>query len=92
LAEHGLNIMEFDPDSDILQIGDEQYQVFESDGESPLELRLVEVIEYCVCQDGDKFYIQTDPEDEEWIASFNSEEEADEYCELLNKKQEVMIL
>ena len=32
-----------------------------------------------VCQDGDKFYVQNDPEDETWLACFNSESEADAY-------------
>ncbi len=41
-----------------------------------------------VCQDGNKFYIQDDPESEEWIACFDSQSEADEYCEYLNKKNE----
>lgn len=44
-------------------------------------------MEYVVCQDGDMFYIQEDPEDETWIASFNSQYDADKYCEYLNKEK-----
>jgi len=86
------NKIEFDPDGDILQIGDEQYQIFESDGEEPLRMRMVEITEYCVCQDGDMFYVKTDPENEERIASFHSEEEADNYCKQLNAKDNVVII
>ena len=39
-----------------------------------------------VCQDGDKFYVQEDPEDETWLAQFNTEAEADAYVENLENK------
>ncbi len=44
--------------------------------------------EYHVCEDNHKFYIQTDPEAEEWIAEFNSEKQAKEYVRFLESKNE----
>ncbi len=35
------------------------------------------------CQDGDKFYVQEDPEDETWLASFNTEAAALQYIKFL---------
>lgn len=42
-------------------------------------------MKYVVCQDGDKWYIQDNPESETWIAEFNSEIDADKYCKYLNR-------
>jgi len=39
-------------------------------------------------QDGNKFYIQDNPEAETWVACFYSKTEADEYCDFLNEKEE----
>ncbi len=38
-----------------------------------------------VCQDGDKWYIQEDPESETYIAEFNTQTEAENYVKLLEE-------
>ena len=43
--------------------------------------------EWHACQDGDMYYIQSDPEDEHYVASFENESDADDYCEYLKSKE-----
>ena len=43
--------------------------------------------EWHACQDGDMYYIQSDPEDEHYVASFENESAADDYCEYLKSKE-----
>ena len=38
-------------------------------------------------QDGDQYYIQDDPESEDWIASFSNKTQADQYCNFLNAEE-----
>lgn len=40
-----------------------------------------------VCQDGHKWYVQEDPEDETWIAEFSSEQAAEAYVKSLEEKK-----
>lgn len=42
----------------------------------------------CVCQDGNKWYVQEDPESENYVAEFNTEAEADQYVKLLEKEND----
>ena len=43
--------------------------------------------EWHAYQDGDMYYIQSDPEDEHYVASFENESDADDYCEYLKSKE-----
>lgn len=46
------------------------------------------MVTWHACQDGDKYYIQDDPESEQWIASFDNQKQAEDYCIFLNSKEE----
>ena len=40
-------------------------------------------VKYYACEDNGKFYVQTDPESEEWSASFNTQKLAEQYIKFM---------
>ena len=44
------------------------------------------MVTYYVMLKGNTFYVRDEPESEDWIDSFYSEELADKYCKQLNTK------
>ena len=43
-----------------------------------------------VCQDGNKWYVQEDPESETYVAEFNTEAAAEQYIKLLENENSIV--
>jgi hypothetical protein len=63
-----------------------RYDSLDSDSDGTVLEEEWKPLKLIVCEDNGMFYIQTDPEQEDWIASFPSQYKAEEYIQLVENQ------